>query len=83
MFFRLLFIFFMTPLKELQKRQKDIATLEKQITEKEGKIDELKNRLLLPEVYTDYKKIENIETEIKTVSDELEKLMTKWEELQN
>ena len=74
---------FMTPLKELQKRQKDIATLEKQITEKEGQIDELKNRLLLPEVYTDYKKIENIETEIKTVSDELEKLMTKWEELQN
>ena len=73
----------MTPLKELQKRQKDIATLEKQITEKAGQIDELKNRLLLPEVYTDYKKIENIETEIKTVSDELEKLMTKWEELQN
>lgn len=72
---------FTTPLKELQKRKKDIANLEKRITEKEERIDELKNSLLLPEIYSDYKKIENIETEIKIVYDELEELMTQWEEL--
>ena len=69
--------------KENKKREKRINTLEKRITEIEEKIEELKEQLNSPSVYSDYVKINELQTQIDSLNSESENLMLEWEELQS
>ncbi len=68
--------------KTLNKEQnKNIKRLEKDINNKENKIKELKESLFEPDVYSDYKKVNDINNTILELESELVKLMEEWEKL--
>lgn len=68
--------------KTLNKEQnKNIKRLEKDINNKENKIKELKEYLFEPDVYSDYKKVNDINNTILELESELVKLMEEWEKL--
>lgn len=62
------------PLKEEKKRQNRIKKLETLIAEKEGKIKSLGDEMAKEEVYSDYLKCEEIQSNIDLLSAELENL---------
>lgn len=68
--------------KTLNKEQnKNIKRLEKDINNKENKIKKLKESLFEPDVYSDYKKVNDINNTILELESELVKLMEEWEKL--
>ncbi len=65
-----------------RKRQNDIARIEARIDEAEGRITALDELLTRADVYTDMAKLLEINDEKQTLEEELNDLMTKWENLQ-
>ena len=72
-----------SPLKEKSKLQKAMQKVEKEISEKEIKISELQQELLKEEIYTDYIKVMEINSEVENINKEIEEAFIKWEEIQN
>ncbi|MBQ6991682.1 MAG: ABC-F type ribosomal protection protein [Clostridia bacterium] len=72
-----------SPLKEKSKLQKAMQKVEKEISEKEIKISELQQELLTEEIYTDYIKVMEINSELENLNKEIEEAFIKWEEFQN
>ncbi|MBO4539768.1 MAG: ABC-F family ATP-binding cassette domain-containing protein [Clostridia bacterium] len=66
------------PQKEADRRARRAATLEKKITENEALIAEKQSLLSSPDVFSNYKKIMDIQTEIDKLTAENETLMTEW-----
>lgn len=60
--------------------QKEVAKLEKQIAEKEAHLEELRDLRYEPEYYHDYRKMNELDERIDDVHNEIEHLMTLWEE---
>ena len=71
-----------SPLKEKSKLERSLKKLEESIELKENKIYELKEQLLKEEVYTDYVKASEINSEVETLEKEIETDLLKWEEIQ-
>lgn len=61
--------------------QKEIKKLEKEISNKEEQLKDLKEKLYEPSIYNDYNKINDINNEITKIEQEISELMTKWENL--
>lgn len=59
---------------------KEITKLEKQIEEKESLLEELRELRFEPEYYHDYQKMNELDARIDDVHNEIEQLMSKWEE---
>lgn len=59
---------------------KEIAKLEKQIAAKESELEELRDLRFEPEYYHDYQKMNELDEKIDDVHNEIEHLMTLWEE---
>ena len=74
---------YINPLKEKQKIEKKIEKIEIKISELENEISNHQKTLLKEEIYTDYKKVEEIQNEINLLNFKIEELMIEWEELQN
>ena len=74
---------YINPLKEKEKVEKKIAKLEDKIMIKEEEKENLQKELLREEIYTDYKKVEEIQKEIDSLNLKIEELMMEWEEQQN
>lgn len=78
---------FSTPLKELSKKRKKLAKLEELINEVESRISLISVELEKPEVYSDYVKITELQTEQEQLSATLDKYSEEWlllsEELEN
>ena len=72
-----------SPLKEKTKLEKALQKIEKEINEKETRISELQKELLKEEIYTDYIKVMEINSEIENINKEIEEAFIKWEEIQN
>ncbi len=70
-----------TPLKELAKKKARIGKLEKEISLVEEEINLLDREITKEEVYSDYKKLEEIECKRKKLSDKLESLTLEYLEL--
>ena len=66
------------PQKEADRRARRAATLERKITENEALIAEKQTLLSSPDVFSNYKKIMDIQTEIDKLTAENESLMTEW-----
>ncbi|MCI5773193.1 MAG: ABC-F family ATP-binding cassette domain-containing protein [Erysipelotrichaceae bacterium] len=62
---------------------KEIAKIEKMISEKENELEELRNLRFEPEYYHDFQKMNVLDEQIDDVHNEIENLMLKWEELSN
>ena len=63
--------------------EKEIAKLEKQISAKEEELNDLRELRYEPEYYHDYRKMNELEEKIDIVHNEIDNLMSKWEELAN
>ena len=61
--------------------KKELAKIEKEISEHEEKIKEINEQFELEEVYSDFMKTRELEEEVENLDDELQILMRKWEEL--
>lgn len=72
---------YFNPLKEQQKKQNRIKKLETLILEKENEIKIENDKLLVEENYTDYKKCEEIQSNIAKLNEELENLEMEYLEL--
>lgn len=59
---------------------KEIAKLEKQIAKKEEEIEALREKRFDPEFYHDYQKMNELDSQIDDVNNELETMMNLWEE---
>lgn len=59
---------------------KEVAKLEKQIEQKEALLEELRELRFEPEYYHDYQKMNELDEKIDDVHNEIEHLMTLWEE---
>ena len=73
---------FTTPLKEKSKLERALKKIEDEINEKETRISKLKEELLKEEVYTDYLKVSEINSEIDILEEALEENLAKWEDVQ-
>ena len=62
-------------------RRRQLAALEKKITEKEERFEELRSLRFDPEYYSDYQKMNDLEEEIMSLEDEITQLMEQWEQL--
>lgn len=69
---------FSTPLKEKAKREKRLAKLEKTVEDCEKRLAEIAEELLKPEVYSDYKKCEELQREEERVRAESEAASSEW-----
>ena len=74
---------YVNPLKEKQKAEKRIEKIEQKISELENEISIYQKELLKEEIYTDYKKVEEIQNKIDSLNSNIEELMNEWEEMQN
>ena len=71
-----------SPLKEKSKLERSLRKLEEDINKKEARVSELQEELLKEEIYTDYIKVGEINSEIETINQEIEEGLLKWEEIQ-
>ncbi len=69
---------FTTPLKEKAKRQKRLEKLEKLSAETDKRIAEIEKELSEPEVYSDYKKCEELQSEAEKLRALSEEYATEW-----
>ena len=72
-----------SPLKEKSKLERALKKIEEDINQKEIKIAELQEELLKEEIYTDYVKVGEINSEIDILNKQIEESLLKWEEIQN
>lgn len=72
-----------SPLKEKSKLERALSKIEKEISQKESIIANLQQELLKEEIYTDYEKVGKINSEIETLSSEVQNEMLEWEQIQN
>ena len=72
-----------SPLKEKSKLERALKKIEEDINQKEIKIAELQEELLQEEIYTDYVKVGEINSEIDILNKQIEESLLKWEEIQN
>ena len=72
---------YINPLKEKEKVEKKITKLEEKITIKENEKESLQSELLREEIYTDYVKVGDINSQISKIDEEINNIMTEWEEL--
>ena len=72
---------YINPLKEKEKVEKKIAKLEEKIMIKENEKESLQSELLREEIYTDYVKVGDINSQISNIDEEINNIMTEWEEL--
>ena len=70
-----------SPQKEQERRLRRIAALEKKITENETILAQKQAQLNSPEVFSDYKKIMELQTEIDLISTQNEELFLEWSTL--
>lgn len=76
------------PEKKQEKRKravivnvgKEISKLEKQIAKKEEEIEALREKRFDPEYYHDYQKMNELDSQIDDVNNEIETMMNLWEE---
>lgn len=71
-----------SPLKEKTKLERTLRKIEEDITQKEARISELQKELQEEEVYTDYVKVGEINSEIDALNKEIEEGLLMWEEIQ-
>ena len=71
-----------SPLKEKQKLERALKKLEEEINNKEIRVSDLQQELLKEEVYTDYVRVGEINSEIEAINKEIEDGMMRWEEIQ-
>ena len=67
--------------KNTYEIKKEINRLENEIAKLEVKISELTNETFNPEVYNDYKKLQEVNDKIEEKKNELKEKNDKWEEL--
>ena len=67
--------------KDKNTLKKELAKVEKEITEHEEKIKLINEQFELEEIYSDFMKTRELEDELENLDDELQILMRKWEEL--
>ena len=67
--------------KNTYEIKKEISRLENEIAKLEVKITELTNETFNPEVYNDYKKLQEVNDKIEEKKNELKEKNDKWEEL--
>lgn len=72
-----------SPLKEKSKLERSLKKIEEDINQKEIKIAELQEELLKEEIYTDYVKVGEINSEIDILNMQIEESLFMWEEIQN
>lgn len=72
-----------SPLKEKSKLERSLKKIEEDINQKEIKIAELQEELLKEEIYTDYVKVGEINSEIDILNMQIEESLFRWEEIQN
>ena len=72
---------YINPLKEKEKVEKKITKLEEKIMIKENEKESLQSELLREEIYTDYVKVGDINSQISKIDEEINTIMTEWEEL--
>ena len=72
---------YINPLKEKEKVEKKITKLEEKIMIKENEKETLQSELLREEIYTDYVKVGDINSQISKIDEEINNIMTEWEEL--
>ena len=71
-----------TPLKEKTKLERALKKIEEEINEKENQVSELQQELLKEEIYSDYMKVCQMNSQIETLNNKIEELLLKWEEIQ-
>ena len=71
-----------SPSKEKAKLERTMKKIEEDISKKEARISELQQELLKEEIYTDYVKVGEINSEIEIINTEIEERFLKWEENQ-
>lgn len=64
-----------------EARRREIAKLEKQITEKEAELEDMRQLRFEPEYYQDYQKMNELDQDIDDIHNELAHLEKRWEEL--
>ena len=64
-----------------ESRRRELAKLEKQISEKEAELDDFRSLRFEPEYYQDYQKMNDLEEDISDIHNELAHLTERWEEL--
>ena len=64
-----------------EARRREIAKLEKQITEKEQELEDMRALRFEPEYYQDYQKMNELNEDIDDIHNELSHLEARWEEL--
>ena len=69
---------FSTPLKEKSKKQKRVAKLEQLIAETEEAVKTLDAEMEKPEVYSDYKKIEEVQLQLTDATTKLDEYTEEW-----
>ena len=69
---------FSTPLKDKSKKQKRVAKLEQLISSAEEEIKTLNAEMEKPEVYSDYKKIEEVQNALTATTATLEEYTDEW-----
>ncbi len=68
----------MSPKKELDKKKKRIERLELLMQECQTEIDEFDGQIASPEVYSDYQKLTELQTQIDTVKQKLDEYEEEW-----
>ena len=71
-----------SPSKEKAKLERTMKKIEEDINKKEARISELQEELLKEEIYIDYMKVGEINSEIDIINREIEECFLKWEETQ-
>ncbi len=71
-----------SPLKEKSKLERTLKKIEEDINKKETKVSELQQELLKEDIYTDYVKVGEINSEMEVLNNEIEEALLKWEEIQ-
>lgn len=71
-----------SPLKEKTKLERALKKIEEDINKKESRVFELQQELLKEEIYTDYVKVGEINTEIDALNKEIEEGVLRWEDIQ-
>jgi ATP-binding cassette, subfamily F, member 3 len=64
-----------------EARKREIAKLEKQITEKEAELEDMRALRFEPEFYQDYTKMNELDQDIDDIHNEIAHLEQRWEEL--
>ena len=69
--------------KQDRKRQRRIEEIEELLESLENKITFAEGELCKPEVFQDYEKTQEYQSQLDQLNSEMESLMEEWEELQN